>query len=323
MCLASVLPVACSRGVPVAVADQAPPPPSPPPSPVVDLLDLVPPESSSALVIDVAAARGREHGPGIVAALLRLAALQGLAQALEIDLATDVDRILITGRTDPAVGAGDLRRLLVNRSVDNMEVVFELSPTSGQARGECREADLAEVALVPFEGPRPHGRVGRCGAFVMTSCCVEQPAQPARRSSAVGRALRRSPAPPDGASRVGAIVVGPDVLRRATCEEGEIELTGWHVAVADVGEGLTIRGWLHAATPQAAPALRACVLDGVAQVGASPVLSQLGVADLLAGVTVEQSPDDDKDVVVTAPLSAAQSSFLLLLLGMIDGSQAP
>jgi hypothetical protein len=298
--------------------------PTPPPDPVVELTDLIPPQASVALLVEVGALRRSNHGPALIGLVRRLAETQAFEQQAEIDLASNVERLLIFSEVDPERGArGDLADITNRIMVRSGGMVLELAPTLSSSQSLCRQSDLAGVQMRPVQGPMENMAVGRCGQLVLTSCCTPEPARLSRQSSPAARALERAPEPVAGAERVAAVVMGPDALNRASCERSVVPLTGWHSAVADFGAGVTVRGRLHAASPNDAPALRQCVEDGISEVVSLPLVQQFGIGGLFSSLEVTQDPADEKDVLVTIPLDEQQTEFIMSLVDLVAGGAAP
>lgn len=299
-------------------------PAPPPPDPVVELLDLIPPQTSIALLVEVGALRRSSHGPALINLVRRLAETRAFEQQAEIDLATNVERLLVFGEVDPELGSrGDLANLTRRIMVRSGGMVFELSPTLASSQNLCRQSDLAYVQMRPVQGPMEHLAVGRCGQLVLTSCCTPEPARLSRQVSAAARALDRAPAPTADFERVASVVWGPEALNRASCEQSVIPLTGWQSAVADFGRGVSVRGRLHAASPTDAPALRQCVEDGITEIANVPMLQQLGIGGLLSSFEVTQDPADAKDVLVAIPLDEQQTEFVMSLVDLMVGGATP
>jgi hypothetical protein len=314
----------CRGGGEPTTPPPPPAPPPPPPNPAVELFDLIPTQANVVLVVEVGALRRSNHGQALLGVVRRLAMSQAFERQSEIDLAADVERLVVFGEVDPERGSrGDLANIMNRMSVRTGGMVAELGSTLANARGQCHQEDLAGVQLEPIEGPMENTAVGRCGQFVIASCCVTEPAGLSRQSSAAARALALAPGPLPGADRVAAAVWGPGALSRASCEPSVIELTGWQTAVADFGQGVTVRGRIHAASPNDAPALRECVEGGVAEIAGYPILQQLGVGGLFSAVEVTQDPADDKDVLIVIPLDAQQTEFVMSLVELIGGGGAP
>ncbi len=313
----------CGRGVEPTTPPPQPTPPSPPPSPAVEILDLIPAAATGATLIEVEVIRGSNHGPPLLDALRSSIGTREWEQMAQIDLTQDVERFLHFVRVEPEQAHGDLADLMNRQNASMIGMVFELTPTVERSFEQCREADLGEVRLEPVQSPMRHGFLGRCGQFVITSCCTPTPPQPARNDSPAARTLGRLPEPAEGFSIAAAATLGPEVLNRASCEHSTIALTGWHLALVELGDGLTIRGRIHASTPAEAPDLQDCIEDGVGNIASNPLLMQLGVARLLSAVNVAQDPGDEKDVLVTVPLDSNQTSFLISLIGFLGPGGMP
>jgi hypothetical protein len=313
-----------SGGGPTTPPEPVAPAPQPPPDPVVELLDLIPPQASIALVVEVGALRRSSHGPALIGLVRRLAETQAFEQQAEIDLATNVERLLIFGEVDPDQGGrGDLANITSRITVRSGGMVLELASTLSSSQNLCRQSDLAGVQMRPVQGPMENMAVGRCGQLVLTSCCTPEPARLSRQSSPAARAFERAPGPVAGAERVAAIVWGPDALNHASCEGSVIPLTGWQSAVADFGSGVTVRGRIHAASPNEAPALRQCVEDGITEIASYPLLQQFGIGGLLSALEVTQDPADEKDVLLALPLDEQQTEFVMSLVELMGAGATP
>lgn len=302
---------------------QPEPPPPPPPSPQVELLELIPTQSSFALLVEVGALRQTNYGDGLLEAIRSVGETSEWEQIAEIDLESGVERLLFFGRVDESTGStGDLTRIMSRMSAHSAGVVFERTSTVGEAMSDCRRSDLEESQLAPVDGPMEHSYMARCGRFVIVACCEEQPLQLTHHdSSAAGALARLETAENDatGARRVASAVFGPSALNHASCDRTRIGLTGWHSATAAIGDGLTVNGRIHAETPAAAPLLEECIEDAVAEIANYTLLQQLGVSGLLTGIEVDRDPADDKDILVTVPLDAQQTDFLMSLVGLLGG----
>lgn len=309
-------------GEPTTPPQPVAPAPPPPPDPVVELLELIPQQTSIALLIEVGALRRSSHGPALINIVRRLASTQALENQAQFSLASDVERFVVYGEVNPE-RSGDLADLTDRITVRTGGIVIELASTLSGSQDLCRQSDLAGVQMQPIEGPVPNMAMGRCGQLLVISSFAAEPARPARGSSAAAREFERGPDPVAGAERVGAAVWGPEAMNRATCERSVIQLTGWQSAVADFGAGVTVRGRLHAASPNEAPALRQCVEDSISEVANIPLVQQFGIGALLSSIEVIQDPADEKDVLVTIPLDEQQTDFVMSLVELMGGGATP
>lgn len=300
------------------------PPPPAPPSPQVELLELIPSQSSLVFLVDIASLRQTNYGDALIVAVRTLAETSEWEQLAEVDLSNDVERMIFFARVDESTGAsGDLTRIMNRISASSTGFVLELSENSMQTPTSCSRSDLDETQMAPVDGPREHSFLARCGRFVFVSCCEEQPLRLTFHDSAAARALQRISAPENGAQRIASVVYGPDALNHATCSSTRVGLTGWQSATADIGEGLTVSGRIHAATPSEAPVLEECIEDGLAEISSFPLLRQFGLGGLLSTVEISRDPADDKDVLISAPLDAGQTEFLMSLVNLLGGGGLP
>jgi hypothetical protein len=240
-----------------------------------------------------------------------------------IDLSTDVDRLVFFGQRDVSGASGDLADVMEQIYVQLGGVVFELSQQSAGTDGECLRSDLDATRLSPVESPMENSHLARCGRFVIVSCCQAQPERLTYHDAAAARALSRTESAPAGSIEVASFVIGPEFLRGASCDGTVIELTGWHRATAFLGDGLTVSGRIHAATPEDASMLEECLENEISDIASSNLMVQLGVGGLLSAVEVSLDRTEAKDVVVTAPFDAQQTEFLVSLVELLGSEGLP
>lgn len=113
------------------------------------------------------------------------------------------------------------------------------------------------------------------------------------------------------------LAVGPRMAGRASCEGHEARMTGWQMGVIDMSEGLALRGRYHAASPDEAPGLEACVADGLGGLGGVPLFRQLELGDMLADGRVAADADRPGEVTLNVVFSYEQLEAFMGLLELI------
>lgn len=315
--------VGCGGGTVVSPETETPPEaPEPPPrgEPVV-LLDLIPASTSGAALVDVERLRQSANGVSIISLLRRLGAASW-EQQLGVDLDGDVNRVVAFGESIVPGQARDLDGIGLNRETAFRGAVIELSTANTPPERLCHEADLEQVQAEPLETQAGPMNLGRCGQYLLLSCCDRPlPSATARSDAAIAleRLMEESP------TEIPAmlwLVVGPDLVDRSTCEQSVIELTGWHTLAVGLDRTLDARARIRAATPEGAPELEQCLADGVAMLATLPFLAQMGLGGIVDRIEVGRDPNEQKDVLVSLTLPPDQVEALMGLFSVMGNNEA-
>lgn len=318
MVLPLVLLLATCSSATVNTPDPEPPPEpaSPPRGAAVALVDLIPSRISGAALLDVAQLRQSSRGAPIIASLRRLGARQW-EQRLEVGLERDVRSILVYAVAPRQGGARDLAEAFRGSDIGALRgIVIELE-SSGRAPADlCHEADLAQLQGEPFETPAGAMNLARCGQYILLSCC-DTPLPGTVPHGAASEALARLLDRHEGRSPTLAVVVGTDLVDRATCERAVVRLADWQTLTIDLDtmeRDLSFHARFRAASETDAPILEECIETGIGELAGFPLLIQLGLGGILAGVQVDRDPQETKDVLIALQLDAQQVDLVMSFL---------
>jgi hypothetical protein len=303
-----------------AASSELPAVPPPPPDPPLQLLELIPISAAGAIVVDVGQVRqSRFHGQ-IMQVVRRFGRTNGWEAQLQLDLAQDVERLLLFGEHTGSQEPVDLARLFREQSFSSVGLVFErvVSAAPGQTQ-VCHHGDFNRAEVQVIERPNETCQVKRCGRYVSVHCVA--PGAP----PLVPQATATAPVQQELATLVGAeaapaaaVVVGPALAGRTSCGGQTVQLAGWQRATVALQSGLELHAQVQTQESDA-PQLEQCIRAGLQAAGRFPLLRTFGLADLFQRVEVSRQQGAQQASTVGLRWAVGESE-LELLLSLLGGA---
>lgn len=319
--VALALAAGCGGARPEGAEEPAPPPqPVVPRGAAVPLLDLLPAEASGAALVEVGRMRPSRTGRSLIELVRRVGA-SDWEEAVGVDLANDVERLLLFVTPAEDGEPGDLSELLATARASTLGIVLELSePPAGQ-EATCFEGPLSTAVPYALEGAASAMDARSCGPLVILrargTAVAPEPGSPA------AAAIAAAAADVEAEALVLTIVAGPAMVDRATCDDRTLPLAGFQAATVELGDGVVLRGRYHAGSGEDAPALRSCVTDGLGGFAGVPLLSQLELDGLLSEGDVTLDPERPADVTLQAGFTDGELSLMMGVLELLgEGVQS-
>jgi hypothetical protein len=315
----ALLLAACGGATANAPDPEPPAPPDPPPRGAeVAVRDLIPSRAVAVATLDVAQLRQSSRGAPIIAALRRLGA-RDWEQSLGLTIDRDVRSVTVYVEPMDQRETADLGRIVTGSTAGRLGgIVIERDAPIREPADRCHEADLAQVQAERIETPTGPMNVGRCGQYVLLSCC-DSPLPGSVPDGSAAAALGRLVEQHDGGAPMVSIALGADFVDHVGCEGATvIQLADWQTATVDLDRTLSIRARLRAASEADAPALEACIETDIGSLGEPTLLGQLGLGGLLSNIQIERDPQESKDVVVSVDLDERQVDLIMSLIEMME-----
>lgn len=286
----------------------------------VQLVELIPPAVNGLAVLQVRRIRSHSHGPAFTNMVRRIG-VYDWEQALDVDLRTEVESIVIYGVADEQRGPGDLSAVLDALRSAALGAIVQLRVDEGEEAEPCTDLMLGELsgeAGTLLDGAASGWRQHRCGEFLIVRPVADESSLGPHQDTPIAAAIEESLGGVGlGDDMVFAAMANADMIDRVSCGEQTVALTGWQVATIELARGMVLRGRYHAEDAAEVEELEQCVSDGMGGFSNVPLFAQLELGDVLENATIARDESVAGDVTLEAPFSESELDLMLGLMELV------